>query len=133
MSVLTAKQEQFVRCIIEGMSQADAYRTAYKAENMTDNSIYCESSKLMSDPKIAQRVAELRADVARASVMSAQERLEWLTKVVKDEVPDYKDGIESRPDLNTKIRAVDTMNKMTGEYTTKIEGDIKVKKLEDLL
>lgn len=131
--MLTAKQEHFARCIIEGMSQADAYRTAYKPQNYTDKTIWEKASRLMAEDKVKSRVAELRDEIAKESIMSAKERLEWLTRVVKDEVPDYKDGIESRPDLNTKIRAVDTMNKMTGEYTTKIEGDIKVKKLEDLL
>ena len=35
-------------------------------------------------------------------------------------------------DLNAKMKAIDLMNKMTGEYITKVEGTVSVK-LEDLL
>ena len=49
----------------------------------------------------------------------------------------FEDGethiYEKSADLNTKIKALDTLNKMSGEYTTKIEGNIGVSKLEDLL
>mgnify|MGYP006999450987 FL=1 len=36
-------------------------------------------------------------------------------------------------DLNTKLKAIDTLNKMTGEYKTILDGKVDIKKLEDLL
>lgn len=120
--MLTPKQEQFVQNIIQGMSQADAYRSAYSTKNMTDNAIYREASLLVDNPKVAQRLTELRNELAKPSIMSAQERLEWLTKVV-----------EGSNLLQDKLRAVDIMNKMTGEYVTKVQGDLNLIKLEDLL
>ena len=123
--MLTAKQELFVQKIIEGMSQADAYRSAYSCKNMSDNAIYREASLLMSNPKVAQRISELRGELAKPSIMSAQERLEWLTRFVNT-------GVEFTLS-SEKIRAIDVMNKMTGEYVTKVEGSLNVKKLEDLL
>ena len=83
--MLTAKQEAFVQKIIEGYSQADAYRSAYSCKNMSDNSIYVNASKLMADAKVAQRVSELREQLAKPSIMSAQERLEWLTRLIQSE------------------------------------------------
>ncbi len=121
--MLTAKQEKFVQGIIEGMSQADAYRSAYSAKNMSDNAIYREASVLMTNPNIAQRVNELREQMASATIMSAKERLEWLTAVICD---------NGEPTAN-KLKAADIMNKMQGEYVTKIEGEVKMTKLEDLL
>lgn len=120
--MLTAKQEAFVQNIIQGMSQADAYRSAYSTKNMSDNAIYREASLLVENPKVAQRLKELRDELASPAIMSAQERLEWLTKIVK-----------GSNILQDKLRAVDIMNKMTGEYVTKVEGELKMKKLEDLL
>jgi phage terminase small subunit len=55
--------------------------------------------------------------------MSAQRRLEWLTGVIQS-------NEESTGD---KLRAVDIMNKMQGEYVTKVEGNMTITKLEDLL
>ena len=113
--MLTAKQEAFVQNLIQGMNQADAYRSAYNCKNMTDNSIYVNASKLVSDAKVAQRLKELREQLAKPSIMSAQERLEWLTQLIMS-------NDESTTD---KLRAADIMNKMQGEYVQKVEADVK--------
>ena len=121
--MLTAKQELFVQNIVQGMSQADAYRSAYSCKNMSDNTIYVNASKLAVDTKVALRLKELREQLAAPAIMSAQERLKWLTEVIRSE----KEG------TGDKLRAVDIMNKMQGEYVTKVEGSLNVAKLEDLL
>ena len=113
--MLTPKQEAFVQNIIQGMSQADAYRSAYSCKNMSDNAIYREGSLLMANPKVAQRLSELRNELAKPSIMSAQERLEWLTKVIKDEGESMAD----------RLKASDQMNKMQGEYVQKVEAEVK--------
>lgn len=139
--MLTQKQEMFARAIVEGKNQADAYRSSYNAKKMSDNAIYREASLLMSNPNIAQRINELRDQLAKTTIMTAQERLEYLTRVIKGEEPEkivqfiegerFEENIP--PSIKTRLNALDIMNKMQGEYTTKIEGDIKVKRLEDLL
>ena len=121
--MLTAKQEQFVQNIIQGMSQADAYRNAYNTKNMSDNAIYVNASKLAADDKVALRIKELREELAKPAIMTAQERLEWLTQLIKSEEETTSD----------KLRAADIMNKMQGEYVTKVEGNLSVAKLEDLI
>ena len=113
--MLTAKQEAFVQNIIQGMSQADAYRSAYSCKGMSDNSIYVNASKLVADAKVALRIKELREQLAKPSIMSAQERLEWLTEVIKSEEESTSD----------KLRAADIMNKMQGEYVQKVEAEVK--------
>lgn len=113
--MLTAKQEAFVQKIIEGYSQADAYRSAYSCKNMSDNSIYVNASKLVADAKVALRLKELREQLAKPSIMSAQERLEWLTRLINSEEETTSD----------KLRAADIMNKMQGEYVQKVEAEVK--------
>lgn len=120
--MLTPKQEKFVQGIIEGMSQADAYRSAYSCKKMTDKSVWEAASRLMSDDKVNARVQELRERVACETIMSARKRQEWLTEFIQGE------------HMSTdKLRAMDILNKMTGEYVQKIEGNLNVTKLEDLL
>lgn len=121
--MLTAKQELFVQNIIQGMSQADAYRSAYPKQRMSDKTVWETASKLMANPKVITRLTELRNELATHAIMSAQKRLEWLTGVIQSEE-------ESTGD---KLRAVDIMNKMQGEYVTKVEGNLGITKLEDLL
>ena len=113
--MLTAKQEKFVQNIIQGMSQADAYRSAYPNQKMSDKTVWETASKLMSNPKVTARLSELRNELAKPSIMTAQERLEWLTERIAD------DGI----DINAKLKAIDIMNKMQGEYVQKVETEIK--------
>ena len=126
--MLTAKQEQFAQNIILGMTQADAYRNSYNAKKMTDKQIYEEASKLMATPKISQRVQELRNEMANESIMTAKERLEFLTKVIMGEEKDIKitlsGAVDAEADLNIKLKAIDIMNKMQGEYVQKVVADV---------
>lgn len=140
--MLTAKQEKFVRNLIQGMSQREAYKRSYDAGNMLDTSIDVEACKLFNDPKIARRYNELIERAASAAVMTAQERLEYLSGIVYGTEQETVKGVTSegieveyeRPaDLNTRMKAIDIMNKMQGEYVTKVEGNLSIAKLEDLL
>ena len=74
-NMLTAKQEQFVKNIIDGMSQADAYRNSYDTSRMADKTIHEKASRLMSDDKVRARLKELREQMMTPSIMTAQERL----------------------------------------------------------
>lgn len=116
--MLTPKQEEFAKAIVEGMNQADAYRSAYDTSRMTDNSIYVNASKLMANTKVAQRIKELREQLAKPTIMSAQKRMEWLTELINNEDASNMD----------KLKAVDIMNKMQGEYIQKIAADVEVTK-----
>jgi phage terminase small subunit len=113
--MLTPKQEQFVKNIIDGMSQADAYRNSYDVSRMTDKSIHEKASRLMADGKVRSRLQELRDQMMKPSIMSAQERMEWLTNLINND----EEG------TNEKLKAIDIMNKMQGEYVQKVEADVK--------
>lgn len=141
MNDLTPKQERFIQNIVSGMSQRQAYKEAYNAENMTDESIDVEACRLFNNPNVSLRYKELLEEIKDAAIMTATERMIWLSEVVNGEIKDtvyynvngVNTPIEKVADISTKIKALDTLNKMSGEYTTKIEGNIGVSKLEDLL
>ena len=99
---LTAKQEAFCQGIADGLGQADAYRAAYDAEDMKENSVYVNASKLMKNAKIMQRIAELRSQV--------QEKQLWSREMsVKALVQAYREGSGS-----VKVAAVKELNAMHG-------------------
>lgn len=112
--MLTPKQEKFARCIIEGMSQADAYRSAYNCGKMSDKTIWENASRIMADGKVKARVQELRDQISSETIMSAKKRLEWLTSIILNQ--------EERTE--NRLKAADIMNKMQGEYIQKIEADV---------
>ena len=138
--MLTGKQEKFVRYLVKGKSQREAYKLSYDAENMSDKTIDEAACRLFNDSKIKARYEELIERAANASVMTAQERLEYLTGIVygteQECVTTVVNGspveVEVPADLNTRMKAIDIMNKMQGEYVTKVDATVSMK-LEDLL
>ena len=139
--MLTEKQEAFAQNIIMGMSQADAYRNAYNTKKMSDKTVWENASRLMNNSKVKARVNELRAQVANKAILTAEERLKFLSKVINGEeceVAYAQDAegnqieIKQPPSLKTRLNAIDIMNKMQGEYVTKVVGNMDAK-LEDLL
>lgn len=113
--MLTAQQELFVQNIIQGMSQAEAYRAAYPKNRMKDKTVWEAASRLMANSKVTARLEELRKELASPAIMSAQKRLEWLTELIQN-------NEESTSD---KLKAIDLMNKMQGEYVQKIAAEVQ--------
>ena len=130
--MLTPKQEKFVRNLIQGMSQREAYKNSYDAENMTDKTIDEEACRLFNDCKISARYKELQDRLENATIMTAKERLEYLTEVIMglqgENIVEIVDGetIERTvpTSMKNKLSAIDLMNKMQGEYVQKIEADV---------
>ena len=113
--MLTAKQEAFAKAIVEGMNQADAYRSAYSTKNMADKTVWENASRLAADSKVSARIAELRERLASESIMSAQQRLRWLTEII----------MNSDASMSDKLKAADIMNKMQGEYVQKVQAEVQ--------
>lgn len=111
---LTPKQEKFIQNIVSGMSQRQAYKDAYNAGNMTDESIDVEACKLFNDTKVSKRYQELMKKLEDTAIMTAIEK----RKLLKEMALDVGNSISDR------IKAIDTDNKMAGEYVTKIDADI---------
>ena len=142
MSVLkNSKHERFIQNIVKGMSQREAYKNAFKV-NYDDDAIDCNASKLFNTAKVQQRYKELMGKIEKDTIMSAKDRMDWLSKVVYGDVKeeykmlDKESGeyltLEKEADITTKIKAIDTLNKMSGEYITKVEGNMNLSYEESL-
>ena len=126
------------------MSQREAYKNAYNAK-YKDNVIDIRACELFNSSKVQVRYRELMDQLEDKSIMSAKERMKWLTDVINgnilEDVPvmtdikeDKANTIKCPTKIDTKLKALDTLNKMSGEYKTILDGSLEVKeKLEDLL
>lgn len=126
---LTPKQERFIQNIVSGMSQRQAYKDAYNVESMSDEAIDVEACRLFNDTKISLRYRELMDKLEDEAIMSAKERMIWLSDVVRGKVKHTSYGgngeeYENEAYISDKLKAVDTLNKMSGEYVTKIDADV---------
>lgn len=121
---LTAKQEAFAQAIADGLGQADAYRMAYDAESMKDESVYPQASKLMKNPKVATRVAELKSQVADKQL--------WTREMsVKGLMTAYRIALEAKT-ATGMTAAVKELNVMHGyNEPTKLAVNMHFKPITD--
>ena len=118
-----AKEEKFAQGIFEGLSQRKAYRAAFPSSvKWKDETVDSKASVLANTDKVLERIRELQKESADDSILSVIERKKWLSELIES----FDERTEN------KLKALDLLNKMDGEYTTKIEGTLTTK-LEDLL
>lgn len=98
------------------MTLTDAYKDSYDTENMTDKSINELACRLAKKVKIRSRIEDLREKAQNKAIMSAVKRKEWLTQQIED----------LSNNLGDRLKAIDILNKMSGEYITKVQGDVNL-------
>ena len=121
---LTAKQEAFAQGIANGLGQADAYRTAYDAANMKDETVYPNASRLMSNSKVLARVAELKAQVAEKQLWTREMSVKGLMSA-------YRIALEAKASTGMTA-AVKELNIMHGyNEPTKLAVNMNFKPITD--
>lgn len=112
MDKLTPKQELFVQGIISGLSQRQAYRKAYKAEKMSDETVDSKASELLKNGKVTVRYRELLKQFSNISLWSREQAFneyEWLKNKARSSIEN--DGIR-QANSNAFLSALDGMNNM---------------------
>jgi phage terminase small subunit len=140
MGKLNNNQKAFCREYVKnGNNGTKAYMKAYKTN---EENARRRASELVANSDVLEYIKELQDKLEEKDIMSAKERMKWLTEVVNNiqreeanvKMPDGE-TIElgsKNADLQIKMKAIDILNKMSGEYTTKIEGNIGLS-YEDVL
>ena len=112
MDRLTPKQELFVQGIISGLSQRQAYRQAYKAEKMSDETVDVRASKLLKEYKVSTRYRELLKEFSNMALWSREQAFneyEWLKNKARSSIEN--DGVR-QANSNAFLSALDGMNNM---------------------
>lgn len=111
--MLTPKQEAFVKGIVlDGMNYSDAYRNAYNTKGMSDKTVNEKACRLKDQDNIRTRIEELRTEIDSPKIMTVTRRAEKLSDLAESEDP------------NIAMKAIDLLNKMTGEYVQKVAADV---------
>lgn len=141
MKELTEKQKTFARGVFEGLSQREAYKRAYDCTNKKDKTVDELASRLARNAKVKEYLAELNKEVESPLILTKQERMVWLSRVVTTplhEVDDDSDLCQEhsvmtgenssteRIKMPSKLGAIAELNKMTGAYATvKVETKVE--------
>lgn len=116
---VTERQKKFAEYYAQcGNAAQSAIQAGYSKKYANTN-----ASKLLQNTTITEYIKQLTEDAQTARIMTARERQAILSDIAKD----------NQNELSDRIRAIDTLNKMTGEYTQKvsIDGDVGVKIVDD--
>lgn len=116
---MTERQKKFAEYYAQcGNAEQSAINAGYSEKYARGN-----AHKLVAISCIAEYIRQLTEDAQTARIMTARERQALLSDIAKD----------GKNDLADRIRAVDTLNKMTGEYVAKIQAEVKTsEKLSDV-
>ena len=99
--MITAKQEAFCQALLAGRSQSDAYRATYNTKaGSTAGGIAVSASKMVANPKITLRVAELRDAAAEAACWSRRQSEEVLKGIALSEAIKPSERIAAIRELN---------------------------------
>ena len=122
---LTDKQEKFAQGIAKGLTQADAYREAYDCEEMVDNTVYKEACLLMNNPKIAERVKELKErNLEKNYDRDVRYYLEKLEEIRQKAVADGQ--------YSAAVSAIKEDAKISGVYVEKAEVKNNVEMVKEV-
>lgn len=107
---MNERQKRFAEYYAQsGNAAQSAIRAGYSEKFVNTN-----ASKLLQNTTISEYVKQLTEKAQEARIMSVSERRALLSDIARNENEKTQD----------RVKAIDTLNKMTGEYITKIEGNI---------
>ncbi len=129
MTSLSNQQKLFCQKYLElGMNGTQAYLGVYKSCKKEETAM-AGASRLLRNVKVKEYIEELQSKIEKTAIINVEERMRWLSKVINGEekekyyyyhVGEYMED-EKEADINTKIKAMDTLNKMDGVYVTKVQ------------
>lgn len=86
---MTIKQEKFAQGLFTGLSQREAYKQAYNAENMSDEAIDVEACRLADNPNVALRIEKLTNELKERNMVTVENVLSELSKIAFDDIKNY--------------------------------------------
>lgn len=110
---MTHRQELFIQ---EYIKTGNATHSAITA-GYSKKTAYSIGQRLLKNVDIKEAIDRLSKNIAINNIMTAKERQEFLTRLILNN--DVK--------ISDKLKAVDLLNKMTGEYIQKVEVNGNVK------
>lgn len=117
---MTARQKKFAEYYAQcGNTVQSAIKAGY-----SEKYAKADACKILENPSVAEYIHELSEKSCQERILTALQRQEILSNIARSA------GEESA----NRIRAIDTLNKMTGEYTMKAElnGGVEVCIVDDI-
>lgn len=118
---LSPQRETFAQLVASGKSQAEAHREAYpRSRNWKPDAVHQSASRLMTDVKVAARVAELRAPIIAKVGITLEQHLADLQRL--------RDLAEADGKYSAAVSAELARGKASGLHVERVqhEGGIQI-------
>lgn len=125
---VTVKQENFIQCVLDGMTYSDAYRNSYDISPDTkDTTVHVSACKLMQNPNVKKRMQFLEAEKEELRRMQGQSMHARVIDRLEREANDKKNPPAVR------VRALELLGKTVGAFKDVSETTVKKgKTIKDL-
>jgi len=132
---LTSKQSTYVRAILKGSNQSDAYREAYNAANMSAQAIWTEAGRLFRHPEVSRRITAGRAAQERQALHTgASLRLHVERQLFELSTKAESDQAQLRAlELLGKLDKVGAFTERVEQVTNQMTAEEVTKQLEEKL
>lgn len=125
---VTVKQENFIQCVLDGMTYSDAYRNSYDISPDTkDTTVHVSACKLIQNPNVKKRMQFLEAEKEELRRMQGQSMHARVIDRLEREANDKKNPPAVR------VRALELLGKTVGAFKDVSETTVKKgKTIKDL-
>lgn len=125
--MLNPKQQRFCVEYLKTGNAAQSYKLAFGISN--DNAARASSCRLLKNPEIQARLAELQAEVANEKILSAQEIQERLSAIARREVYEtvtLPNGaqFQKQTSIRDSARALELLAKINGLFVNRQEVEL---------
>lgn len=107
---VSPKQSAFAGFVADGDSYTEAYRKAYDADKMTDQTVWNASSRLAKNEKVAAYITALKKNDEVATQAHEQLSKEWILQRLQGEAENNKNPAA------TRVRALELLGKTSGLF-----------------
>ena len=108
---LNNRQRAFAEYYAQGNSAAESARKAGYSDSYAEH----RTDEMLRNVEISAYIKELSDEFKDERILTAKDRQVILSDIARD--PDNEPS--------DRIKAIDTLNKMTGEYTVKVDTTVK--------
>lgn len=129
---LSVKQELFCLEYAKSGNARQAYKSAgYKCRS--DDVVDAAASRLLSQVKVKERLAELAEEIKDNSIADIREMQETLTQIIRKQMKEEviicdpvagAQTMEKTPSVKEIISAITTLGKMQGAFVEKVEQTV---------
>ena len=124
---LTSKQEKFIQALVAGKSQRQAYKEAYNAAKMKDETIDTRACELLKNSKVKARYNELLEEHKNKALYTREEMVNdliWIKEKAKEDITNPKKGLR-QANGTIFINAIKELGELNELYPSK-KQDINV-------